>query len=116
MTKHSHKPPPMPLLNFTLRAMAQEKPPHAHTRGRHTPPQKTSLFLLLKLRAVYEPATGLNHRGQMTSESSNLFMNEVRTGGVIAPCFQVANTRLSMALFVTLKSNMSISIYESPSL
>lgn len=29
MTKHSHKPPPMPLLNFTLRAAALENPPDA---------------------------------------------------------------------------------------
>lgn len=45
-----------------------------------------------------------------------LFMNEVKTRGVMIPRFQVANTRLSMALFVSLKCNKSISIYESPSL
>lgn len=50
------------------------------------------------------------------SEYSMLLMNEVQAQEVITPCFQVANTCLSMALFVSPKYNMSISIYESPSL
>lgn len=115
MTKHSHKPPPVSLLNFTLRAMAQDKPPNMHTCGRHTPLQKTSL-LTAKTQSSVQASHRLKSLRSDDMESSKVFMNEARTGGVITPCFQVANTQLSMALFVTLRCNMSISIYESPSL
>lgn len=103
MTKHSHKPPPMALLNITLRALAQKKSPHTSTENLSFP----QLTLCTSL-----PSTEINKIRWLRV----LFMNEVKTRGVIIPCFQVANTRLSMALFVSLKCNKSISIYESPSL
>lgn len=89
---------------------------HMHACGKHTPPQKTFVFNGRRSRALYNPTVGRYQQGQMTLEFGNLFRNEVRTRGVIIPCFQVANAGLSMALFVSLKCYMSISIYESPSL
>lgn len=50
MTKHSHRPPPMTLLNFTLRAVAQEKPANVHTCGKHTPPQIDLSFFFPQLK------------------------------------------------------------------
>ena len=99
MTKHSHILLPCLLLNFTLRAMAQEKP--LHCMQAHTSTEKR-LFFAKALTLCERVSNGLKSRSD-DLESSNLFMKEVRAGGVIIPCFQVANTQLSMALFVTLK-------------
>lgn len=77
---------------------------------------KKPLFFTAKTQGSVQASCRLKSLWSDDLESSNLFMNEARTGGVITPCFQVANTLLSMALFVTLKCNMSISIYESSSL
>lgn len=73
---------------------------HTHACGKRTPPQKTFVFIKRKSWALCGPTVGRYQQGQMTLESGKVSKYEVRTRGVIIPCFQVANTQLSMAPFV----------------
>ena len=58
-TKHSRSPPPLPLLDFILRAMAQEKKqkkPGTRVAGAHTNLGKKKKHLFIA--AMYQPAPG----------------------------------------------------------
>lgn len=113
MTKHSHKPPPMLLLNFTLRARVQKKvSPHSLMCACTHLHRKTLSQALSWLQA--EDSYCLKSLSSDDFDSKNLFMNEVRTGRVILCCFQEASTPFSMALFVLLNCNMSISFMKAP--